>query len=205
MAVLAAFGLSYAVAVRVRRRKVPEAPPLPVPEPRTPRDLSRPYPRPKGHRSGLNRACPVCGTGKETWPMDTRVLGWPAHQTCAEWLGAWEPPSAEVAELQAALDSFGDHRVPLLPVPHTRCWCNWCKGRAGVHGEEAVSLYREQAAAAEALNGTAAWEWHCRCGRSGQGVSADGPAAEAAGRAELAAHRGPARCTRYGEYTWRRL
>lgn len=66
--------------------------PQPVPEPRVPRDTSRPYPRPKGSRSKLNRVCPVCGTGRETGDLDGRVLGWPAHASCAEWLGDWEPP-----------------------------------------------------------------------------------------------------------------
>lgn len=61
------------------------------PEPRTPSDASRTYPRPKGSRSRLNRVCPVCGTGRETGDLDRRVLGWPAHRTCAEWLGDWKP------------------------------------------------------------------------------------------------------------------
>lgn len=33
--------------------------------------------------------------------------------------------------------------VPGLP----ECWCNWCKGRAGVHGAEARALYRQEATA----------------------------------------------------------
>ncbi len=53
--------------------------------------MSRTWPRPKGSRSKLNRVCPVCGTGRETGDLDSRVLGWPAHRTCAEWLGDWEP------------------------------------------------------------------------------------------------------------------
>lgn len=67
------------------------APVVPPPEPRVPRDTSRPYPRSKGSRSKLNRVCPVCGTGRETGDLDGRVLGWPAHRTCAEWLGDWKP------------------------------------------------------------------------------------------------------------------
>ena len=69
-----------------------EAPRLePEPLPKVPRDTSRTYPRPKGSRSKLNRVCPVCGTGRETGDLDRRVLGWPAHRTCAEWLGGWQP------------------------------------------------------------------------------------------------------------------
>jgi len=99
---------------RKRRRKAALAvPAVPAPEPRAPRDASRPYPRPKGHRSKLNRVCPVCGTGRETGNLDRRVLGWPAHRTCAEWLGDWNPvrpiphvPPEVVAELQQALDAY---------------------------------------------------------------------------------------------------
>jgi hypothetical protein len=29
-----------------------------------------------------------------------------------------------------------------------QCWCDWCRGRAGVHGEEARALYRRQCEAA---------------------------------------------------------
>ena len=25
------------------------------------------------------------------------------------------------------------------------CWCHWCNGRVGVHGEKAVALYRLEA------------------------------------------------------------
>jgi hypothetical protein len=77
-----------------RRRAKSQLVPVPAPEPREPRDTSRPYPRPKGSRSKLNRVCPVCGTGPETGDLDRRLLGWPAHRTCAEWLGDWKPRNA---------------------------------------------------------------------------------------------------------------
>lgn len=78
------------------KERKPEA----VSEPKIPRDKSRTYPRPKGSRSKLNRVCPVCGTGRETGDLDRRVLGWPAHRTCAEWLGDWKPAFAPGAEFR---------------------------------------------------------------------------------------------------------
>ena len=71
----------------VRRRvevKAPES------EPRTPRDTSRTYPRPGRTRSKLTRVCPVCGM-EDSGRLDGKVLGWPAHWSCAEWLGDWRP------------------------------------------------------------------------------------------------------------------
>lgn len=143
--------------LRIRRRIAAEveAPePEPAPEPKVPCDTSRTYPRPKGSRSKLNRVCPVCGTGQETGNtgnLDGRVLGWPAHRTCAEWLGDWKPPPPEIKELQRALDGFKDHRVPVVPPARSsgrKCYCNYCRGRVGVHGEEAVALYRAECEAA---------------------------------------------------------
>lgn len=86
----------------------PPPPSVTVPEPKIPRDTSRPYPRPKGSRSKLNRVCPVCGTGQETGDLDGRILGWPAHRTCAEWLGDWKPKG-----------SLASHQAvpPSSPVP----------------------------------------------------------------------------------------
>ena len=86
--------VTYAKAVRPaveRRRTTPVAPAEPGPEPRTPRDLDRPYPRPAGGRRKPDKTCPVCGTGAETTPLDGKVLGWRAHGSCAEWLGEWQP------------------------------------------------------------------------------------------------------------------
>jgi|ERR1039457_448816 hypothetical protein len=82
---------SHATGISIRRAGHDPAS-VPAPEPKVPRDTSRPYPRTKGSRSKLNRVCPVCGTGRETGDLDRRVLGWPAHRTCAEWLGDWKPP-----------------------------------------------------------------------------------------------------------------
>ena len=98
MFVATLFVIAYMNFVRPARKHrkaalaAPAAPVAPpVPEPRVPRDTSRTYPRPKGSRSKLNRVCPVCGTGQATGILDGRVLGWPAHRTCAEWLGDWKP------------------------------------------------------------------------------------------------------------------
>jgi hypothetical protein len=85
-----------AVVQRAGMRKVYGVPaepePVPEPEPRVPRDLDRPYPRPKGSRRKLDKTCPVCGTGDGTGSLGGKVLGWPAHASCAEWLGEnWRP------------------------------------------------------------------------------------------------------------------
>lgn len=40
-----------------------------------------------------------------------------------------------------------DGSAPAKPEG-TPCWCNFCKGRVGVHGPEAVALYQAQAKAA---------------------------------------------------------
>jgi hypothetical protein len=79
--------------VKAELRKVKaETPAVPEPEPRVPRDLDRPYPRPKGGRRKLDKTCPVCGTGDGTGSLGGKVLGWPAHASCAEWLGEqWRP------------------------------------------------------------------------------------------------------------------
>lgn len=110
--------------LRIRRgaEVAPEEPgPVDLPPPKIPRDTSRPYPRPKGSRSKLNRVCPVCGTGRETGDLDGRVLGWPSHASCAEWLGDWKPPTREIRELQRGLDDFkaryGGSPPLSLPVP----------------------------------------------------------------------------------------
>ena len=92
-----------------------EPAPVPVPVPKTPRDTSRPYPRPQGGRRKPDRTCPVCGTGRETGDLDGRVLGWRAHRTCAEWLGDWKPPDPEIAKLRQALDDAKSHKVLVLP------------------------------------------------------------------------------------------
>jgi hypothetical protein len=90
--ILGLCALIFTVTSPKRHKQV--APVEPAPEPRAPRDMSRAYPRPKGSRSKLNQVCPVCGTGQETGitgDLDGRLFGWPAHRTCAEWLGDWKP------------------------------------------------------------------------------------------------------------------
>jgi hypothetical protein len=119
-----------AVTHRVAVRKVygakdgtEERRPEPLPEPRVPRDTSRPYPRPKGHSSKLNRVCPVCGTGSETGVLDGRIFGWPAHPECKEWLEGWKPESPEVRELQKVLDAIpagSSWPLSLPPQPTVR-------------------------------------------------------------------------------------
>ena len=201
-----AFGLSFVVSRTVHRRKREASP-----QPKAPRDLDRPYPRPKGHRSRLNRVCPVCGAGKETAAMDARVLGWPAHGACADWLGDWEPGKIPSEDADGPQPDFAPGRPEGVTPPDAkpgqagRCYCNWCQGRPGVHGAEAVALYRAQVSAAMAGPGPVAWEWHCRCGAEAEGTAADRATAETAGRDGLAAHRTRARCRQFAEWTlnWR--
>ena len=63
-------------------------------EPRGPRDTSRPYPRPKGHRSKLNSGAALCaGPDGRRGLLRQKVLGWLGlHASCAEWLGDWHSP-----------------------------------------------------------------------------------------------------------------
>jgi hypothetical protein len=97
LAVCSLFATAYMNFVRParKRRKAELAAPViaaPEPELRAPRDPGRPYPRPKGGRRKLDKTCPVCGTGPETTALDGKILGWPAHASCAEWLGEhWRP------------------------------------------------------------------------------------------------------------------
>ena len=108
LAVCSLFATAYMNFVRPARRRRRAAMEITPPEPRpnfapnkptgmtapdgrVPRDLDRPYPRPKGGRRKLDKTCPVCGTGAETTPLDGKVLGWRAHGSCAEWLGEWQP------------------------------------------------------------------------------------------------------------------
>jgi hypothetical protein len=62
--------------------------------PRVPRDQSRPFlfvieqlDDPQDERLSV---CPVCGMS-DPGNLDGEVRGWPAHRTCAEWLGDWKP------------------------------------------------------------------------------------------------------------------
>lgn len=100
LAVCSLFATAYVNLVRParkHRKATLTAPAVPAPElapePRTPGDLDRSYPRPKGGRRKADRTCPVCGTGDTTGSLDGKVLGWPAHASCAEWLGDWKPPN----------------------------------------------------------------------------------------------------------------
>jgi hypothetical protein len=116
--------------LRIRHRIMEAPEPEHVPEPRVPRDTSRPYPR--GDSAATEeqlRACPVCGMTDldQMIPDDlAEISGWPAHASCKEWLGGWKPPAPEVKELQQALDSFKDHRVPVLPPAPQAAECFAC-------------------------------------------------------------------------------
>jgi hypothetical protein len=79
-----------ALAPRLPEGFVPPSAALTPPEPKAPRDTSRTYPRPGRTRSKLTRICPVCGM-EDPGNLDGKVLGWPAHRSCAEWLGDWRP------------------------------------------------------------------------------------------------------------------
>ena len=112
---------SSPLCIRRRITAEVEAPePEPAPEPKIPRDTSRTYPRPKGSRSKLNRVCPVCGTGSETGDLDGRVLGWPAHWSCAEWLGDWKPPRPEPPPYKPDVALIGYMERGQKPPPASR-------------------------------------------------------------------------------------
>ena len=96
LAVCSLFATAYMNFVRPARRRARAAALAvaaePEPELRVPRDLDRQYPRPKGGRRKLDKTCPACGTGAETTALNGKILGWPAHASCAEWLGEhWRP------------------------------------------------------------------------------------------------------------------
>jgi len=79
-----------------RNRTATEAVAAPVPEPKIPRDTSRPYPRGDSAATGeILQTCPICGMSDldQMIPDDLAdFFGWPAHASCKEWLGEWEPP-----------------------------------------------------------------------------------------------------------------
>jgi hypothetical protein len=125
LAVCSLFATAYMNFVRParRRRKAGLAAPViaaPGPEIRVPRDLDRQYPRPKGGRRKLDKTCPVCGTGAETTALDGRILGWPAHASCAEWLGDWRPKAlaggGEYAAEPFTQGAFDSGPIPVGPV-----------------------------------------------------------------------------------------
>ena len=78
---------------RKRRKAALAIPAVPVPEPRVPRDISRPYPREASACGELLDTCPICGMA-DPGNLDGGLLGWPAHSECAEWLGDWQPKNA---------------------------------------------------------------------------------------------------------------
>jgi hypothetical protein len=82
-----------------RFQNIRVAEPEPVPERREPRDMSRLYPKRVivGPDDERLTTCPVCGMEDPLFldggPTQASFFGWPAHATCVEWLGKWEPPS----------------------------------------------------------------------------------------------------------------
>ena len=76
------------------------------PEPRVPRDPSRPF---LFVREQLDNphderlvTCPVCGM-TDPDNLDGEVRGWPAHRSCQEWLGDWKPRFLPGAEFRPML------------------------------------------------------------------------------------------------------
>ena len=106
----------------------PELEPKPQPEPHVPRDLDRPYPRPKGGRRRQDSLCPVCGTGDTTGVLDGRVLGWRAHASCAEWLGDWEPARPEPPPFKPDRSLIGYIEQGQKPPPAGPRSGNCCDG-----------------------------------------------------------------------------
>jgi hypothetical protein len=70
----------------------------PAPERREPRDMTRPYPKRVivGPDDERLTTCPVCGMEDPLFldggPWQASFFGWPAHATCVEWVGDWNPP-----------------------------------------------------------------------------------------------------------------
>ncbi len=96
------------------------------------------------------------------WHGEGGVTGtdwrWDIHSTIAElvylgsvsfviflcWLGSRPAKTAVPAKGRLGVEATPQPPAS-LPAP---CRCNWCRGRAGVHGVEAVALYLREAAAA---------------------------------------------------------
>jgi hypothetical protein len=78
-------------------------------EPRVPRDATRPFlfdvrQLPEREKDERLSICPVCGM-TDPGNLDGEMRGWPAHQSCQEWLGDWKPrwpPGAEFRPMRPA-------------------------------------------------------------------------------------------------------
>jgi hypothetical protein len=68
---------------------------------------------------------------------------------CDEQLEAgFEPPAVFMSVPDAVAAASAERKRPVRYVkpPQLKCYCNWCRGRPGVHGAEATALYRAQCA-----------------------------------------------------------
>jgi hypothetical protein len=100
LAIVAGIALAFYLAYGVRlafRAPEPTAMPPPVPSAfpaltPAPYDTARPYPRPGtgGLELEPDRTCPWCGM-EDPGRLVKEFLGWPAHRTCTELAGDWEP------------------------------------------------------------------------------------------------------------------
>lgn len=77
-----------------------------VPEARVPRDPTRPrlfvIEQLEDRNDPRLDICPVCGM-TDPGNLDGEVRGWPAHQSCQEWLGDWKPTFLPGAEFRPSL------------------------------------------------------------------------------------------------------
>ena len=58
------------------------------------------------------------------------------------------PDYAAIARMEQEVYGEASEHGGKEPPKPARCYCNWCRGRAGAHGAEAQALYRAEASAA---------------------------------------------------------
>ena len=163
------FGIALSTAGWVLMYAIAPERAVPVSEPRCPRDMSRPYPRPQPRGTAaeveLLFTCPVCGMDDPAG-LDGDLMGWPAHSACREWLGGFTTAG------------------PWTPSgPGLTSWtCADCGQRfSGTPDDIAVSFaahrtaygdcYQRQAWRQQSRAGVV-WDQWCSCGRKLTGTTA---------------------------------
>ena len=80
--------------------------------------------------------------------MEREVYGETFKHEGAPRTSALDP---EVAQLHAMMDDLAERATARQERARARCYCNYCRGRAGAYGAEAKALYRAEASAAMAM------------------------------------------------------
>jgi hypothetical protein len=170
-----AFYLAYGVRLAFRAPE-PTAIPPPVPSAfpaltPAPYDTARPYPRPGtgGLELELDRTCPWCGM-EDPGRLVKEFLGWPAHRTCTELAGAWEPmvPFGPGGSFPGAADR------------------PWSSAELPGQGRLAVRAWGE--------NGCPDYRWRCLCGATAYGTARTPELAHASAVDGLGSHRRSGEC-----------